>query len=126
MEVKKVNEKKVVEVIGNEKLSKSGKMKELFMLGLEVGELAKRLDVRYNFVYNVVSNMINVEGLSDKVGSERKESKKDIVERMMKEGKSCKDICIELKCNNNYVYKLMKEIKDKWSKEVVEVKEGIK
>lgn len=103
-------EKKVEEILQNEGMSKSGKMKELFSLGLEVKEIATRMNVRYNFVYNVISNQVIVEGLQ--VTTEKKESKKDKVIELHLQGKSNKEIAIELKTNYNYIYKIVKEYKD--------------
>lgn len=96
-----------VQLIMVSESTKSGKMKQLFMLGLEVKDIAKLMEVRYNFVYNVVSNMINMEGLLTE--NNRGTSKKDIVFGMLDEGKSVKEICIDLKMNTNYVYKIKKE-----------------
>ena len=89
--------------------SKSSKMKQLFQLGLEIKEIATMMEVRYNFVYNVISNQIIVEGLE--VETNKSESKKDLVRELFTQGKSTKEIAIELKTNYNYIYKLVKEIK---------------
>ena len=43
----------ILEVLLEENVTKSHKMKRLFDLGLEVSYIAMLLDVRYNFVYNV-------------------------------------------------------------------------
>lgn len=113
---KKVMDSKVKAIVSNESTSKSAKMRELFNLGLDVKEIANIMNVRYNFVYNVVSNLVIVEGLS--VVSNKKESKKDKVIELFNQGKSNKEIAIELKTNYNYVYKIVKEYKDS-NKELV-------
>lgn len=115
---KKVMDSKIKGILGNESTSKSGKMRELFNLGLDVKEIAGLMGVRYNFVYNVVSNLVIVEGLS--VVSNKKESKKDKVIELFNQGKSNKEIAVELKTNYNYVYKIVKEYKDS-NKELVVV-----
>lgn len=109
----KVLDKKVAEVMDNDKSSKSAKMKALFNLGLEVKEIADMMGVRYNFVYNVVSNMVIVDGVE--VETSKKASKKDAVWGMLDEGKTVKEIAVELKTNYNYIYKLKKE----WEAKVV-------
>jgi DNA-binding NarL/FixJ family response regulator len=101
-------EKKIQNIVASEE-SKSSKMKQLFQLGLEVKEIATLLEVRYNFVYNVISNQVIVEGLE--VETTKQSSKKDQVRELFNQGKSNKEIAIELKTNYNYVYKLVKEIK---------------
>ena len=103
-------DKKVEVIVSNETTSKSQKMKDLFQLGLEVKEIAVIMNVRYNFVYNVISNQIIVEGLA--VETVKKESKKDKVIELHIEGKTNKEIAIELKTNYNYIYKIVKEYKD--------------
>lgn len=110
--VKKVKnlEEKVNQIIENKESSKSGKMKELFTLGIEVKEISKLMNVRYNFVYNVISNLVIIEGLE--VESNKQSNKKDIVKELFTQGKSSKEIAIELKTNINYIYKLVKEIKE--------------
>jgi transposase len=109
-------DKKVDAIMNNEGLSKSGKMKELFRLGLEIKEIATMLGVRYNFVYNVVSNMVIVEGIE--VEQNKQSSKKDAVWALLDEGKTAKEIAVELKTNYNYVYKLRKEWQAKVEAEV--------
>jgi hypothetical protein len=94
-------------IMGDVKTSKSGKMKAMFNLGMEVMEIALIMGVRYNFVYNVVSNMIIVEGVQ--VETEKKESKKDNVFLLLDGGATVKEIAVTLKTNYNYIYKLKKE-----------------
>jgi transposase len=109
-------DKKVDAIMNQEGLSKSGKMKELFRLGLEIKAIADMLGVRYNFVYNVVSNMVIVEGIE--VEQTKQASKKDAVWALLDEGKTAKEIAVELKTNYNYVYKLRKEWQAKVEAEV--------
>lgn len=113
----KKNEEKVITIINNEGLSKSQKMKDLFDLGLEVKEIASRMNVRYNFVYNVISNYVIVNDL--KVENVKADSKKDKVVELFNQGKSNKEIAIELKTNYNYIYKITKELKNSKKEEVV-------
>ena len=106
--VEKVMSAKAVEkIVKDEALSKSAKVKALFDGGLEVKEIATALGIRYNFAYNVISNYIIVNEIE--VETQRKASKKDAVWAMLDEGKTAKEIAVELKTNYNYVYKLRKE-----------------
>lgn len=105
--VKNLN--KAIEAIKASEASKSSKMKELFALGLDIKEIANIMQVRYNFVYNVISNLVITTGLE--VENEVKTTKKDLIKELFLQGKSNKEIAIELKTNYNYVYKLVKEIK---------------
>lgn len=104
---KKELDKMVEAILTNDQLSKSGKMKGLFNLGLEVKEIASLLGVRYNFVYNVVSNLVIVEGLQTETSM--KDSKKDVVWGLLDQGKTVKEIAVDLKTSYNYVHKLKKE-----------------
>lgn len=115
--MKKLNVKKIKDldnkvnmIIENVEMNKSTKMKELFDLGLEVQLISKLLDVRYNFVYNVISNYILINGIE--VDSTKQGSKKDKVLELLNNNCSVKEICIELKCNMNYVYKIRKEFNE--------------
>lgn len=101
--------------------SKSGKMKDLFNLGLELKEIASLMEVRYNFVYNVVQNMVIVEGVE--VENTRMASKKDAVWGLLDTGKTVKEIAIELKTNYNYIYKLKKEWEAEVKAEVAKIEE---
>lgn len=106
--VEKVMSAKAVDkVVKDEALSKSAKVKALFDGGLEVKEIATALGIRYNFAYNVISNYIIVNEIE--VETQRKASKKDAVWALLDEGKTAKEIAVELKTNYNYVYKLRKE-----------------
>jgi len=98
-------------VLKDEALSKSAAMKKLFDLGLEVKEIASLLNVRYNFVYNVVSNYVNVNSIE--TVTNKKEGKKEKIIALFLEGKSNKEISIELKTNYNYVFNTIKEYKNK-------------
>jgi len=109
MKVEKKLEKKEVEKILKAEVSKSEKMKILFKGGLEVKEIAELMNVRYNFVYNVVSNMIRVNDLENSVIKEEKENKRKDIVKLLKEGKSNIEISKELKCNYNYVWKVVNE-----------------
>lgn len=108
-EVKKLTKKQQEELLKNESTSKSAKIKTLFEAGLTVKEIAGLLDIRYNFAYNVISNYIITSGVE--VVVEEKINKKSIVIDLFNQGKSNKEIAIELKTNYNYVYKIVKEYK---------------
>lgn len=103
--------KEVRVILENTELSKSKKMLELFKLGLSIKEISQLMNVRYNFVYNVVSNFCNVNGI--KLETTKKEGKKEKIVALHLEGKSNKEISIELKTNYNYVFNVIKEYKMK-------------
>ena len=107
--VNKLTKKQQGDVIKNESLSKSSKIKTLFEAGLTIKEIASLLDIRYNFAYNVISNYIITNDIE--IIKEEKTNKKQIVIDMFNKGMSNKEIAIELKTNYNYVYKIVKEYK---------------
>ena len=110
---------KARDAVLNSEGSKSGKMKDLFRLGFEVKDIAEMMGVRYNFVYNVVSNLVIVEGIE--VEQNKTASKKDAVWALLDQGKTAKEVAVELKTNYNYVYKLRKEWMAKAEAEVKEM-----
>lgn len=105
----KVTKAAVSKVVLDEGMSKSSKMKTLFDMGLEVKEISTVMGVRYNFVYNVVSNYCNMNGI--KVETQKKEGKKDKIIELYLAGKTNKEISIELKTNYNYVFNTIKTYK---------------
>lgn len=107
---KKVTKAQVDAVVAQEEVSKSARMKQLFDLGLSVKEIAEAMGVRYNFAYNVVSNYCMQEGIE--IEKQKRGGKKEEIIRLYKEGKSNKEIAIELKTNYNYVYNVLKPIKE--------------
>lgn len=116
---KKVTKAQVAAVVNQEEASKSARMKQLFDLGLSVKEIAEAMGVRYNFAYNVVSNYCMQEGIE--IEKKARSGKKEQIIKLYKEGKSNKEIAIELKTNYNYVYNVLKPIKQA-EKEAAEAK----
>ena len=96
--------KKILEGEG----TKSKKMLDLYNEGLQVGEIAKLMGVRYNFVYNVVSNDCRKNGNEVRVTKKAGTVKTAIVERI-DAGKTNTEIAKELQINYNYVFKVRKE-----------------
>lgn len=107
VKVSKTELKKGVEAIKASKSSKSDKMKQLFSLGLDIKQIAEIMNVRYNFVYNVISNYVRVNDI--KVEQAKKVSRKDDIVKLYKAGKTRVEISKELKCNYNYVFKVTKD-----------------
>jgi len=107
--IEKISESKINKTLNDEKLSKSTKMKNLFELGMEVREIANLMQVRYNFVYNVVSNYARINDIETS-SVERNSRKNEIIE-LFNQGKTNVEISKELKVNYNYVFKVLKEHK---------------
>lgn len=97
-------------VLGNKAISKSQMMKDLADLGYSIKEIAELADVRYNFVYNVVSNYFNL-NQDFQIENTAKAGKKDEIIAMYLQGKKNKEISIELKTNYNYVFNVIKQYK---------------
>ena len=88
--------------------SKSKAMVELYNAGCEIKEIAEAMQVRYNFVYNVVSNYCRMNEVELLTNKENGDSKKAMIIKLFNEGKSNTEIASELKTNYNYVYKITK------------------
>jgi predicted transcriptional regulator len=104
--VTEISSKEVAKVLKAEG-SKSGKMKQLFDMGMDVKSIAELMQVRYNFVYNVVSNYANMNGMS--LSTTKKTGKKDEIIALHLQGKTKKEISIDLKTNYNYVFNVLKQ-----------------
>ena len=90
--------------------SKSKAMVELYNKGCEIKEIATAMEVRYNFVYNVVSNYCRMNEVELRTNKADGNSKKAQITELYKAGKSNTEIAKELKTNYNYVYKITKEL----------------
>ena len=104
--VTEISSKEVTKVLKAEG-SKSGKMKQLFDMGMDVKSIAELMGVRYNFVYNVVSNYANMNGMQ--LSTTKKTGKKDEIIALHLQGKTKKEISIDLKTNYNYVFNVLKQ-----------------
>ena len=89
-----------------QEISKSQKMIQLYNGGLEIKEIANVMGVRYNFVYNVVSNYCRMNDLQMRVV--QKENKKATIIQLIEAGKSNVEISAETKCCYNYVFSVRK------------------
>lgn len=96
-------------IVNNESLSKSNRIKELFQFGIDIKQISILMNVRYQFVYNVCSNFVNINDLE--VVQDKKESKKEKVIELFLNNHSNIEISKILKTNYNYVYKIIKEYK---------------
>ena len=100
--------KNEIKKVLDSEVSKSAKMKALYNGGMEIGEIAKQLGVRYNFVYNVISNDAMKKGEAVRVTRKNGTVKAEIVKRI-EEGKTNKEISTELGVLYNYVFKVRKD-----------------
>ena len=97
-----------IQKIINNASSKSQAMVELYNQGLEIKQIANAMDVRYNFVYNVISNYCRMNDIEIRTNKNNENSKKVMIEKLFHEGKTNVEIAKELKTNYNYVYKITK------------------
>ena len=112
-----MGEKEVKKVVAMEGVSKSAKIRNLFDGGLDVGEIATLLNIRYNFAFNVLQNYIIINEIptskTDKSNSKRAE-----IVKLLNEGKSLADVSRITKTNYNYIWKINKELKGEQNVEV--------
>ena len=103
------NSKNKVQEILKAEGSKSSKMLKLYNEGMEIKEIAQLMGVRYNFVYNVVSNDCRKAGTEVRV-MRKNGTVKASIEALIAEGKTNAEISKELSVNYNYVFKVRKEL----------------
>lgn len=101
-------EKAEIKKIMDSDASKSKKMIALYDGGMEIGAIAKAMGVRYNFVYNVISNECRKAGAEVRVLRKQGVVKESII-ALIKEGKTNAEISRELGKNYNYVFKVRKD-----------------
>ena len=105
-----MKQNEINKLINDATLSKSKKFIALYNGGLEIKEIASLFNVRYNFVYNVVSNYCRMNEIELRTNQVNGSSKKVMIEELFKQGKSNTEIAKELKTNYNYVYKITKQL----------------
>ena len=110
MESKKtLTQKTINNVINDDTLSKSKRFILLYNEGMEIKEIAQLFNVRYNFVYNVISNFTRLNDVELRTNQGNLSSKKQLIIDLFNQGKSNTEISKELKTSYNYVYKVTKE-----------------
>jgi transposase len=100
----------ITKVLNDTTLSKSKKFILLYNEGMEIKEIASLFSVRYNFVYNVISNFCRINDVELRTNKVDGSSKKAQIVELFKQGKSNTEIAKALKTNYNYVYKITKEM----------------
>ena len=75
--MKNLNNKKIEAIVNNVNVSKSKRFIELYNIGLDIKEIASLFNVRYNFVYNVISNYTRINNIELRVKQRNGETKKD-------------------------------------------------
>lgn len=90
-------------------MSKGAGIRECFANGMDVREISKGLDIKYNHVYNVVKNEVLVNGL-EVVETDRnnENSKKNQILKLLAEGKNITQVATEMRCLYNYVWQVAK------------------
>lgn len=104
--------KQQISKILSQEVSKSKKIIQLYDGGMEIKEVAVTLGIRYNFVYNVVSNYCRVNDVELRTNKNKGDSKKSQIISLLKEGKTKTEVATIMKCNYNYVFKIEKELKE--------------
>lgn len=123
--------RRAIETVLDEELTKSGKIRGLYKLGIEVKDIAKILDLKYNFVYNIVAQCIK-EGIVTEIQKpeptheekmliavKEKEVKplppemESTIVQMWIEGKESNEISETLKIDFDYVLRIVKQTKNK-------------
>lgn len=97
------------QVLNDTALSKSKRFTELYNLGLDIKTIASLCNVRYNFVYNVISNYCRINDVELTTNQKTTTTKKDEIINLLKQNKTNTEISKELKVNYQYVYKISKE-----------------
>ena len=105
-----MKQNEIQKIINDATLSKSQKFIKLYNDGMEIKEIASLCNVRYNFVYNVISNHCRMNEIELRTNKTNENSKKVMIEKLFKEGKTNIEISKELKTNYNYVYKVTKAL----------------
>ena len=94
--------------------SKSSLIRQMFSEGNSIGEISKKLDSNYSFVYSVVQTYCLKNGIEMTTNSESKSSKSDEIRRLYDENKTIGEIAKQLNSNYSFVWVVC----DKYRKEL--------
>lgn len=108
----KISKTKVKAIVKAEDTTKSAKMRQLYDLGLDLAEIAELLQVRYQFVWNVIDD--HTDGQIRQ--SKPKSTKSAEFRKLFDEGKTCAEIAKITNSNNNFVNSVIKRHKRELSK----------
>lgn len=118
---------KVTTKLNQGKISKGAAIRALFAGGLSVKEIANITTIRYNHVYNVVNQEVMKKGLEPEVIREREGgTKKAQILALLEEGKTVREVSIELGCLYNQVWQVAKAAGMTAKQRAEAVKEGAK
>lgn len=111
-------EEKVESGTGREKLdSKSQKIRELYLEGMSISDISRKLEVNYSFAYQVAKRCSDVLDDGDFSTNEPvKPTKADDIRKLWDEGLTVGDIAKQLNSNYSYVWSVCdtyRNIKDK-------------
>lgn len=112
---KVMTEKESKRVIVAEGVSKSEKIRQLFDGGWEIKDIAIALNIRYNFAFNVLQNHIMMNDIE--VEKNVRNSKRDEIVKLLKDGMSLADVSRHTKTNYNHIWKISKELKSEVKEE---------
>ena len=96
-------------------MSKSEMIRSYYNEGLSVGECAKRVGVRYQFAYNVISKMCKKKG--EEVRRVNKVTRASQFREMFDEGYNVGQIAKALNANYNQVHQVISKYKKQLNKE---------
>lgn len=94
-----------------QEINKSQQMIKMYNDGREIKEIATAMNVRYNFVYNVISNYCRMNDVELRTNRDKSDSKKNHIIQLLQSGLTKTEVATQLKCNYNYVFKIEKEMK---------------
>jgi hypothetical protein len=86
-------------------ISKSQKITKLFLLGIDDKNIAKMMNIRVNFAYNVIANYLRMHQ-ELKIEKTKKSTIKDAIIKLINAGKSNVEISGELKVPYNRVWQV--------------------
>lgn len=97
-------------ILNDVNMNKSEKMRQLYELGYDLTAIANTLGVRYNFVYNVITDYLRTRTAQVMAGDYV--TKKQQIIGLFEEGETMPEISKKLHTDYNYVRRVVKEHKN--------------
>lgn len=90
-------------------MNKSEVMREMYKSGKNVSQISRELGCHYSYVYGVIQRLCQKEGLE--LRHDKKESKSDVIRRMVDEGMTVGQISKKLNTNYSFVHSVVTKYK---------------
>ena len=116
-----ISDKDLDALLIDSKVNKSQRIRRLFMAGHDVSAVSKMVEVSYTFAYNIITDMVRVQGL-EVVNTRRGGAKTEEITKLLLSGKTKVEVSTITKSPYNAVQRIAKKLAKDQQEELQEAK----